>query len=636
MNTRNTINIDSISPQVEGRVFSNLFESPFTLDGFIYRSVESFWQSIKYPEWSLERSKVASMEWSLAKSEWRKKKGITSIVYQWIHIWVGTNEHQQLLKRALLAKFIQNPELAKMLVDTGNIDFTHVLMRNGVKIPESQTIPSSIFCQFLEEIRSILLRENAFEKPSIESQALIVSKSFSTQIRMMQREFWTILENQDMGFSDGFSEDKMKEKQSNLENLLKKRDLWYLRLLRSHGVDIMELFWAYGDVIISNQDVSVLPQDSCIRSLIENSLYSQKWASGFSSHWLWYYFNFPGFSESKKVMNHETKSQYSLNIPVYYNQVLQYALWAINALKEFSQSESLWSVYKLFILDHLKNILLFLKGQWLCFLDAENLTRVMAMKQAPREWLGRNYIDDLSDIFPSKFSFAEKKNTLHQFDETILFIVQEYYNTIAWWKTPIQISNIENIENLIQKMINSVQWDITASVQALGVNSKTLCTRLILNTVRVFREADNPLRNYYACMNFLGAHKYDLNTLDSLQIIGIPYGWIEIPYVLKFLLEKECPHLRGKVYIDYLVFPPYSYRGKLPFSLKDDEIHSSNIILTDDNVNSWNTLMYAQWILTPVSENFYKLVVDGSYDLNQVSVSVMDTIAGFIPMNPTH
>lgn len=67
---------------------------------------------------------------------------------------------------------------------------------------------------------------------------------------------------------------------------------------------------------------------------------------------------------------------------------------------------------------------------------------------------------------------------------------------------------------------------------------------------------------------------------------------MEIPYILKNLLKQIYPD--KTVYIDFLIMPPLSYRGLKPFSLKENDLKSSNVILVDDNINSGNTTLYAQ------------------------------------------
>lgn len=88
---------------------SNLYPSPFTLDGERYQSVEAFRISIKYPENDPRRKSIRKLSGISAKAASKDVQNVKVIQYQGKEIEVGSSEHHQLLKRALRAKLERNP-----------------------------------------------------------------------------------------------------------------------------------------------------------------------------------------------------------------------------------------------------------------------------------------------------------------------------------------------------------------------------------------------------------------------------------------------------------------------------------------------------------------------------------------------
>ncbi|MCB9095987.1 MAG: NADAR family protein [Halobacteriovoraceae bacterium] len=132
-----------LSKRNELGILSNFAQTPFELDGKKYQSVEGFWQSLKYPEsqgdernsaqvkWEYIRSEVEQMTSHQAKkagdlaSENMKKLGINWVTYLGKKMTYRTpekGEHFQLIKRAMLAKLSQNPQVKEILLKTNDLN----------------------------------------------------------------------------------------------------------------------------------------------------------------------------------------------------------------------------------------------------------------------------------------------------------------------------------------------------------------------------------------------------------------------------------------------------------------------------------------------------------------------------------
>ena len=142
------INVDSRSEDEAGKKLSNLYPSPFILNGKKYGSVEGFWQSLKFPEKSEKREEVSLMSGKAAK----KAGSFTPnyIEYNGSKIKSGSPEHHQLMYEALKAKFTQNPELKKLLLDTEDYFIVHLIS------PNSKNIPEKVFVKQLVKLREEL------------------------------------------------------------------------------------------------------------------------------------------------------------------------------------------------------------------------------------------------------------------------------------------------------------------------------------------------------------------------------------------------------------------------------------------------------------------------------------------------
>jgi len=128
-----------LSKRNELGLLSNFAETPFTLDGVSYASLEGFWQMMKFPEqksedlrnqhqkWPHTRKEISQMTGFAAKRAGKKAEaimkqlGVSWISYQGkILDYKGSDQkaHYELILRASKAKLKQNPRVKKVLCAT--------------------------------------------------------------------------------------------------------------------------------------------------------------------------------------------------------------------------------------------------------------------------------------------------------------------------------------------------------------------------------------------------------------------------------------------------------------------------------------------------------------------------------------
>ena len=132
-----------LSKRNELGVLSNFAATDFIYKGTLYKSVEGFWQSLKYPEtdtdvrattqgieWPYTRVEVEQMTGFLAKKAGgyansnMREMGIDWVTFQGkrIKFWTDIKGvHYELIKDALRTKAIQNPSVMKVLMSTGDL-----------------------------------------------------------------------------------------------------------------------------------------------------------------------------------------------------------------------------------------------------------------------------------------------------------------------------------------------------------------------------------------------------------------------------------------------------------------------------------------------------------------------------------
>src|SRR5262249_58541259 len=143
---REPINVVSNSPDPIAQMISNFATAPFDLDGQQYRSVESFWQGLKFPA-DADRRRLAQLDGPQARAEGEQQGYGATVSYAGQEIPVGTWSHWQLMERACRAKFEQNAEARAALLATGERPLTHVVRR------DSRTIPGVVMAGIWMRIR---------------------------------------------------------------------------------------------------------------------------------------------------------------------------------------------------------------------------------------------------------------------------------------------------------------------------------------------------------------------------------------------------------------------------------------------------------------------------------------------------
>ncbi len=133
---------------------SNLYPTPFILDGEPYASVEGFWQSLKCTALS-RRREIAAMSGSQAKRSASKGAQAATFDYLGQTIRTGTHDHWALMESACIAKFAQDARARRALLATGDRPLTHEVRG------DSKTIPGVIMAAIWMRIRKRISAELA-------------------------------------------------------------------------------------------------------------------------------------------------------------------------------------------------------------------------------------------------------------------------------------------------------------------------------------------------------------------------------------------------------------------------------------------------------------------------------------------
>jgi len=143
------LNIGSKSDDWRARRLSNFSADPFVLDGEKFASVEGFIQGTKFPEGHPTRQRAFQ---SIGKEAKRFGKEAERKLVWWKEraILYGSNEHHQLIERAIRAKFEQNKDAMRALLATEGMVLTHDL---GTPDPPNTSLPARVFCDILMRIR---------------------------------------------------------------------------------------------------------------------------------------------------------------------------------------------------------------------------------------------------------------------------------------------------------------------------------------------------------------------------------------------------------------------------------------------------------------------------------------------------
>jgi predicted NAD-dependent protein-ADP-ribosyltransferase YbiA (DUF1768 family) len=158
------INVSSTSTDWRGLALSNFGLSPFVLDGTLFASVEGFIQGIKFPEGDTRRAAA------FVSSGWPAKRiGDTAdrsgAYWGGVRLTYGSADHHRLIERAMRARIAQSAGLQEALRSTGDAKLIHDT-GGGAESPMT-SLPASVFCRILTEIRAELLSDKSRTKAEL-------------------------------------------------------------------------------------------------------------------------------------------------------------------------------------------------------------------------------------------------------------------------------------------------------------------------------------------------------------------------------------------------------------------------------------------------------------------------------------
>src|ERR1700722_5725782 len=99
---RKPLNVASNSSEMIGKKLSNFAERRFVLDGKHYRSVEGWYQGLKWPE-KRKRAEIAKLAGSSAKKAGKGAPKLDHFVYEGAEYKFGSPGHHGLVKAAIRA-----------------------------------------------------------------------------------------------------------------------------------------------------------------------------------------------------------------------------------------------------------------------------------------------------------------------------------------------------------------------------------------------------------------------------------------------------------------------------------------------------------------------------------------------------
>jgi hypothetical protein len=149
-----SLNVASNSTEVTGRKLSNFSERRFVLHGKQYRSVEGWYQGLKWPE-KRKRAEIAKLAGPFAKRAGKGAPKLDHFIYKGKEYKFGSPGHHGLVKAAVRASLEQDPEIAKAFRLTYPRPIEH---DTGRPEDPGTSLPNSKFAQILEEIRQELIQ----------------------------------------------------------------------------------------------------------------------------------------------------------------------------------------------------------------------------------------------------------------------------------------------------------------------------------------------------------------------------------------------------------------------------------------------------------------------------------------------
>ena len=156
------LNVASGAGESIGKLLSNFAVRPFVMDGKRYTSVEAFYQGLKWPD-DAKREEAAKLSGKTAKYAARGAPRSEKFEYQSRTYCFGSQEHHQLIKRAIRASLEQNPLILQQFIATYPRPIVHNTGR-----PENphSNFPGPAFTRILMELRLELLQISASQAPN--------------------------------------------------------------------------------------------------------------------------------------------------------------------------------------------------------------------------------------------------------------------------------------------------------------------------------------------------------------------------------------------------------------------------------------------------------------------------------------
>jgi hypothetical protein len=164
-----TLNNASYSDDWRARLLSTFAHTPFSLRcgarEIHCESVEGFWQGLKFGEGSVARERVFAL-WGIdAKRAGANASPGETVDYCGERVPVGGPRHHQLAEKAMRAKLKQNPDVRRALRETAGLQLTHELVDGtGKPVPDSVTLPATVFCAIWTRLRQEALDEDAVRR----------------------------------------------------------------------------------------------------------------------------------------------------------------------------------------------------------------------------------------------------------------------------------------------------------------------------------------------------------------------------------------------------------------------------------------------------------------------------------------
>ena len=162
-NVRSTdayLNVNSASSDWRACALANYPLFPFILDDVLLASVEGFIQGIKFPDTHPSRGRAFLAHAHAAKQCGERAERI-SVWWKDKVLAYGSDAHHALIARAIRAKFYYNQGAQLALRATEGMELKHDI---GPELPTT-SLPASVFCRILTDLRDELLRTGKLASP---------------------------------------------------------------------------------------------------------------------------------------------------------------------------------------------------------------------------------------------------------------------------------------------------------------------------------------------------------------------------------------------------------------------------------------------------------------------------------------